>query len=119
MLTIVIVGIVLILLVIGVVSLHKRVTKGCCDTGDDNKVISERIDKNLKDYPYTKKVHIDGMHCDNCVKRIENAYAEKDCYAEVSLKKKEAVVHMKKELSDEMLVAIPVRIGYDAEIEEE
>ncbi len=117
MFTFIIIAVVAVLLVIGILSLHKRVTKGCCDTGDDNTVTSEKIDKNLKDYPYTKKVLIKGMHCDNCVKRVENAYAEKGCYAEVSLKNNEAVVHMKKELTDEMLVAIPVRIGYDAEIE--
>lgn len=117
MLAIIIVAVVVVLMVTGIISLRKRVTKGCCDTGDDNKVVREKTDENINDYPYSKKVHIDGMHCDNCVKRVENAYAEKGCYAKVSLKKKEAVVYMKKELSDEMLTAIPVRIGYDAEIE--
>lgn len=108
---------VIVFLVTGILSLRKRITKGCCDTGDDDHVTEENIDQNLKDYPYTKKVHVEGMHCDNCVKRVENAYAQKGCYAQVSLKKQEAVVHMKKELPDELLEAIPVRIGYDAQIE--
>ena len=109
--------IVIVVFLFGILSLRKRVTKGCCETGDDDSVTSENIDRNPDDYRYTKKVHVEGMHCDNCVKRVENAYAQKGCYAQVSLKKKEAVVHMKKELPDEMLEAIPVRIGYDAKIE--
>ena len=117
MLAVIIVAVVAVLMVTGIISLRKRVTKGCCDTGDDNKVVREKTDENINDYPYSREVHIDGMNCDNCVKRVENAYAEKGCYAKVSLKKKKAVVYMKKELSDEMLTAIPVRIGYDAEIE--
>lgn len=117
MITVLIIAVVAVFLIIGVLSLHKRVTKGCCDVSDDGNVSVRKVDENLKDYPYTKKVHVEGMHCDNCVKRVENAYAEKGCYAQVSLKKQEAVVHMKQELPDEMLVAIPVRIGYDAQIE--
>lgn len=109
--------IVIVVFAIGILSLRKRVTKGCCETGDDDSVKAMNIDQNLNDYPYTRKVHVEGMHCDNCVKRVENAYAQKGCYAEVSLKKQEAVVHMKKELPDEMLEAIPVRIGYDAKVE--
>lgn len=115
--TVVIVGVVIVLFLIGLFSLRKRVTKGCCETGDDQSVQTAITDTDLHDYPYMKKVHVEGMHCDNCVKRVENAYADKGCYAQVSLKRKEAVVHMKKELPDEMLEAIPVRIGYDAKVE--
>lgn len=116
MLTGVIIAIVAVFLIIGVSSLHKRVTKGCCEVSDDADVSVQKVDENPADYPYVKTVHVEGMHCDNCVRRVENAYAQKGCYAQVSLRRKEAVVHMKKELSDEMLVAIPERIGYDAAI---
>lgn len=105
-----------IVFMIGIFSFHKRIDKGCCESTDNDQIKIKKIDTNLSHYPYTTIVHIDGMHCENCVNKVKNAYGEKGCYAEVSLSKKQAVVHSKKKLSDEMLTAIPVRIGYDAHI---
>lgn len=114
--TILIILIVVVLLIIGIFSFRKRITKGCCSPADEENIRKKQIDENLSDYPYTAVVHIEGMHCDNCAEKIRNTYAEKGCLAQVSLGNKEAVVHMKRRLSDEMLTAIPARIGYDADV---
>lgn len=116
MMTILILAGIVILLLIGIASFRKRVNSGCCSPGDADNITVKQIDHDASHYPYQAVVQIAGMHCENCVKKIENAYAEHGCLAEVSLRKKNAVVHMKKRLSNEELIAIPVRAGYDASI---
>lgn len=113
----IIVAVVAVMAVIGIMSFKKRVSRGCCSPSDDSVEKVKIADANPADYPYEKTVHIEGMHCSNCVTRVQNAYEEKGCLAEVSLGKKEAHVYMKTPLSDAKLAAIPARLGYDAKVE--
>lgn len=108
--------IILILIIIGIYSVRsymKKLRNGCCGGGCD---VEEKIkvrDKNPGNYPYTAAIGIEGMTCGRCKTRVENALNLEDgVWAQVDLKKRQALVHMKKELSDDELRRIIIRAGY-------
>lgn len=52
----------------------KKLGSGCCNTGDDPTVKKIKVkDKNEAHYPYSVTLKVDGMVCENCKKRVENA----------------------------------------------
>lgn len=116
--TYVIIAAVAAVFIVGIVRTRRRLTAGCCEPSEEGVQKIEPADTNLDNYPYRAKLHIDGMHCKNCVTKVENAFNKMDgCTADVSLSKKEARVYMKKPLPDEELTAVPAGIGYSASIE--
>ena len=54
----------------------KRVSNGCCGTGDDVKKVKAE-DTDVSHYPYHFEVEVEGMTCSQCKKRVENAFNEK------------------------------------------
>lgn len=104
----------LILVVIVCVSLkgsfrHFKGEGGCCGGGSEIKVKRQR----LKDVKEIKTLKIEGMTCDHCRQRIENELNSIDqVSARVSLKKKEAVVKLGREIDDEVLVQAIEKLGY-------
>lgn len=57
--------------------------------------------KNLKNIIGQKRVQIEGMTCEHCKNRVENALNRLEgVSAKVNLKKKTAVVSMEKEVED-------------------
>lgn len=72
--------------------------------------------KNIKkDGDFMKKtVHVDGMHCEHCAKRVEDALASADnvISVDVKLKKKIAVVKCNEEVSDAQLKELVEAAGY-------
>lgn len=83
---------------------------GCCGSGGN----TIRLKKNL-DAPKLgeKTLTIEGMHCENCEIRVENALNRIDGAASrVSWKKKTAVVSYSADISDEMLRSAVERLGY-------
>ena len=71
-----IVAVVIIVIAIFTVKKYKMSMKyGCCgsaDSGEGRRV--EVADKNPEDYPYTAVLDIKGMTCENCSRRLENAF---------------------------------------------
>ena len=61
-----------------------------------------------------KIVHIDGMCCDHCAKRVENALSAVTnvVSADVKLKKKCAVVRSREEVDDEQIKKVVTDAGY-------
>ena len=58
-------------------------------------------------------VTIEGMHCQNCARRIENAFNTRDgLYAKVDLGKRTALVRSKRQVPDEELKRIVRGLGY-------
>ena len=56
---------------------------------------------------------MEGMHCQNCARRIENAFnAKEGFYAKVDLGKKTALVRSKREVPDEELKQVVRGLGY-------
>ena len=84
---------------------------GCCGSGSstirDKKVLSSpKIGE--------KVLTVEGMHCENCEIRVENALNRLDNVAcKVNLKKKTATVSYSPEISDEVLKETVERLGYE------
>lgn len=88
--TIIICAILVVICFFGIRSSMKRVSNGCCGTGDDVKKVKAE-DTDVSHYPYHFEVEVEGMTCSQCKKRVENAFNEKKgFYAKVNLKQKKS-----------------------------
>ena len=84
--TIIICAILAVVCFFGIRSSMKRVSNGCCGTGDEVKKVKAE-DTDVSHYPYHYEVEVEGMTCNQCKKRVENAFNEKKgFYAKVNLK---------------------------------
>jgi len=108
--------ILLILICIGaILSVRKRIKYGssCCGTHDAPPKKIKVHDKNVANYPYTYTISVDGMHCSNCARRVENALNSKDgVWATVSLEKKSVFVRSKSAFEQSELSHIIADVGY-------
>lgn len=102
----------LLVLVFALGGAKKRLKGGCCGGGSKPKKVKP---KNTDTAHYTYKVtaYIDGMTCDHCKARVENAFNSlPDCYARVNLKKKCAEIWSNEKMSEEDIAAIVKKNGY-------
>ena len=108
----IIIGILLAIIVIAVIRTKKHFKGGgCCGSGSS----AIRSRKTLSAPKLGEKVlTIEGMHCENCEIRVENALNRlEDVACRVSLKKKTATVSYSAEVSDELLKNTVERMGYN------
>ncbi len=96
--TILILAVIAVVAFITVRNYRKQLKEGCCGAGGDDgpgeKV--EPKDTNQDNYPYIADVKIEGMHCDNCVRKVENAVNRIDgAWADVDLASNSAKVLVK------------------------
>ena len=101
--------------VIALASVRKRIKYGssCCGTHDAPPKKIKVRDKNASNYPYTYTLSVDGMHCSNCARRVENALNAKDgVWATVSLEKKSVLVRSKSPFEQSELSRIIAGVGY-------
>ena len=83
----------------------------CCGGNVNNKVKVD--DKNISHYPYTITVYTEGMKCDGCKLKVENALnAKSGIYATANYHKNIVKVHMKENLSDEIITKVVKEAGY-------
>ena len=91
---------------------HFKGEGACCGGGGYKE--KARKPKKLKNVIATKEIYVEGMKCDNCRARVQNAINEiEGVSAEVDLKKKRAVVKLERDISDEELARIISRQGYE------
>lgn len=112
--TIIIAALVLII-GIAVYSTVRRVRYGssCCGEHDPKEKKVKVSDKNKNNYPYTYVLTVDGMHCANCARRVENALnAGNGRWAIADVSKKEVILHTKQEESESELGEIVAKAGY-------
>lgn len=108
---IIIIAILLILVVIGIRSTkkHFRGEGGCC--GGSAPAPKQR--KKLNTVIGKKSVTIEGMTCEHCKARVENAINDIDgAVAKINLSKKEAIVSFEKHIDDEAICAAVEKAGY-------
>lgn len=75
--------------------------KSSCCGGPEVKTIKKVADTDESHYPYRYEVGIEGMHCSNCARAVENALHEKDgLWATVELGRKRAIVRAKQEMTE-------------------
>lgn len=88
---------------------HFKGEGGCCGGGAAPKVKKQRLHQVVR----TKRIQVEGMHCDNCRKNVENGLNSLDqVNARVSLKEKTAIVKLGEEIPDDVLVAAIENLGY-------
>lgn len=63
--TIIICAILVVICFFGIRSSLKRVSNGCCGTGDDMKKVKAE-DTDVSHYPYHFEVEVEGMTCSQC-----------------------------------------------------
>lgn len=112
--TIIICVAIVAVMVLGVRRYRKNLRSGCC--GSDSDAAPKRLkvqDRDLSHYPYERVLGIEGMTCGNCVTHVQNALNSlSGVYARVDLSRKQAVVHMKEELPDQLLRKTVAGAGY-------
>lgn len=107
----IIIAILAILLIIGVRNTvkHFKNKSGCCGSGNTY-IVKKRLQKIVA----TKTFIVEGMTCENCKARVERYINDMDgVVGKVNLKKKELVVSMEKEVSDEEFRAVVEKAGYE------
>lgn len=109
---IIIIGILVVLIGIGIRSSikHFKGESGCCGGGSSVKTKRKKLKKVIKQ----KIVTIEGMTCEHCKNRVEKNINEIDgVSAKVNLKKKEAIISMEKEISNEQIRTVIEKAGYE------
>ena len=107
----IIVAIIVVLIVIGIGSgrKHFKGEGGCCGGSAPVK----REHKKLDNVIATKTVKIEGMTCDHCRNWVERSINEiEGAAAKVNLSKKEAVVSLAVEVSDDTIREAVEKAGY-------
>lgn len=107
----IIMGILAILLIVGVFSTvnHFKGKSACC--GGGSTYVSK---KKLKKVIAKKTYIVEGMTCENCKARVERYINDINGVAgKVNLKKKELLVSMEREVSDEEIIAAVMKAGYE------
>ena len=112
-------GTVLILAVLAAVALValrgsiKRMAHGCCGTSGPKTRKIKVGDRDRSHYPYEARLSIEGMSCQNCALRVENALNSMDgIWAKVNLGKKSALVRGKQPLEEAKLRRAVASAGY-------
>lgn len=92
-------------------SYKKKLNSGCCGGGGDIKIKPK--DANISHYPHKVTVYINGMTCEHCKNRVENAFNDTDgCYAKVNLKRKCAELWTKSLPNEESIRTLVEKAGY-------
>ena len=113
--TIIIVLILLVIVLTAVKATLKRILHGsaCCGERDAPEKKIQPSDKNKSHYPYKYVLSVDGMHCSNCTRHVENALNSiAGLWATASLEKKTVTVLSKMELDSADLESEIREAGY-------
>lgn len=109
--SIIIVVILAVVIILALIRARKHFQGGgCCGSGSN----TIRSQKTLTDPILGKKrLIVEGMTCENCAIRIENALNRLDgVLCKVNLRKKTAAVSYSAEVSDDVLKAAVEKLGY-------
>lgn len=107
----IIICVIIVICIFTVKSYMKKLTHGCCGAGGDNeKTENHKTDLSECRYEYT--IFIDGMSCNKCAARIENAFNRHGIYAQADLKKGIAEIYSKNPVSEFSIRQTIVGLGY-------
>lgn len=107
----IIIGVILVVVVLGLLRMKKHFSGGgCCGSGSN----TLRSHKELTDPIIGQRVlTVEGMHCENCQARIENAIDHYNgVVCKVNLKKKTATVSFSEPIEDSVLKETVEKLGY-------
>jgi len=93
----------------------KRVRHGsaCCGEHDSAPAKVRVKDRNKKNYPYLYDLGVDGMHCANCARRIENVFnGQEGFWAEADVGENRVRLRSKREVGRDELRKTVSDAGY-------
>ncbi|MBQ7876396.1 MAG: heavy-metal-associated domain-containing protein [Clostridia bacterium] len=102
-----------VVLIFALSGARKRLKGGCCGSGGSKPKKVKPKNSNTADYAYKVTAYIEGMTCDGCKVRVENAFNSlADCYAKVNLKNKSAEIWTNTKMSEDEIADIIKKNGY-------
>jgi copper chaperone CopZ len=113
--TAIVIFVLAIIVLCAILSIRKRIKYGsaCCGTRDAAPAKIRVRDKNKSHYPYTYTLIVDGMHCSNCARRVENALNSIDgVWASVKLENNTVLVRSKNPVKWEDFSTVISKAGY-------
>ena len=113
--TVIVILVLAVIILCAILSIRKRIKYGsaCCGTRDAAPKKIRVKDKNKSHYPYTYTLNVDGMHCSNCARHVENALNSKDgIWAIVKLENNTVLVRSKNPLEWDELSPVISKAGY-------
>lgn len=109
---------VIILMVIIAIAVHgtvKRIRFGssCCGTKEPAPKKVKVKDRSKAHYPYRYILSVDGMHCSNCARRIENTFNQTEGrWAVADVGQKKLTLLSKHEEQESDLINLTAQAGY-------
>lgn len=113
--TVIIVLFLLVIVTFAVKSVIHRIRHGsaCCGERDVPQKKIKVKDKNKSHYPFQYILTVDGMHCSNCTRNVENALnVLEGIWATADLQNKEVIVLSKSIKKNSELERIVAEAGY-------
>ena len=113
--TVIIVLILAVIIAFAVKSVIHRIRHGssCCGERDAPQKKVKVKDKNKSHYPFQYILSVDGMHCSNCTRHVENALNSLEgIWATADLQEKEVIVLSKSIRENSELERIVAQAGY-------
>jgi len=103
----------LALVFLAVRSYLKRLSRGCCGSGNGERLKKVPVqDRDRSHYPYLMCFTVDGMVCGNCASRVENALNSIDgVWAEADVSGKKVTILMKTQIPAQILRDTVNQIG--------
>lgn len=104
-----------VLIVFSIFTIKNYVSKlgkgGCCGTNATSYKVK---DKNIKNYPFHVTCQVEGMHCANCAKRIEDAFNSRGGILTKANHTTGVVeIYLKEEMTDEKIEKVITNQGYE------
>ena len=93
----------------------KRIRYGssCCGERDPAPKKIKVSDKDKSHYPYAYELGIDGMHCSNCARRVENGFNKiPGMWAKADVSKKQVILMTKEQVEENECFKIVSDSGY-------
>ena len=113
--SILIIAALVLIILFAIKSVIHRIRHGsaCCGERDAPQKKIKVKDKNKSHYPFLYILTVDGMHCSNCTRHVENALNSLDgIWATANLQDKEVIVLSKKIRENSELEKIVAQAGY-------
>ena len=93
--------ILIVFAVYGSIKKMRGKAKSSCCGGPEVKTIKKVEDMDESHYPYMYEIGVEGMHCSNCARAVENAMNSLDgTWARVELGRNRAIVRAKQEMTE-------------------
>ena len=90
-----------------------RYGSACCGTKTPAEKRIKVKDKNTANYPYRYLLDVDGMHCSNCARRIENTFNRTEGrWAVADVGQKQLRLLSKHEEKESDLISLTAQAGY-------